>query len=304
MATGDIKKFVVYSLFLGILILPMVGFPGTSFNAARALTAWGVFVGIFAFWLLSKTIRRSDIYQKAVDDTAPLRNQVFDKFVQLPAKVYIILVLVAVAAYPQLANNYMIDVGITCLIYIVLGLGLNIVVGYAGMLDLGYVAFFAIGSYVTAILTSPELGFFSLTFWQALPFAIILGIFSGVLLGIPVLIAEVQESLQEPSMLVSQRYIGWAFPSRIDRRHQGVEHVDGLFAEPMGLSIEAFLQPSRLADQVRQAPQAPIVLAVDPVAIAHQPVGELLAEHAQHHLRGPLAHHKQGRRGTGEYPQP
>ncbi len=72
-------------------------------------------------------------------------------------------------------------------LYVLLGLGLNIVVGYAGMLDLGYVAFFAIGAYVTAILTSPELGFFSLTFWQALPFAVILGIFSGVILGIPVL---------------------------------------------------------------------------------------------------------------------
>jgi branched-chain amino acid transport system permease protein len=72
-------------------------------------------------------------------------------------------------------------------LYVLLGLGLNIVVGYAGMLDLGYVAFFAIGSYVTAILTSPELGFFSFTFWQALPFAVILGILSGVLLGVPVL---------------------------------------------------------------------------------------------------------------------
>ena len=72
-------------------------------------------------------------------------------------------------------------------LYVLLGLGLNIVVGYAGMLDLGYVAFFAIGSYVTAVLTSPELGFYSLTFWQALPFAVVLGIFSGILLGIPVL---------------------------------------------------------------------------------------------------------------------
>ena len=72
-------------------------------------------------------------------------------------------------------------------LYVLLGLGLNIVVGYAGMLDLGYVAFFAIGSYVTAVLTSPELGFYSLTFWQALPFAVVLGILSGVLLGIPVL---------------------------------------------------------------------------------------------------------------------
>jgi branched-chain amino acid transport system permease protein len=72
-------------------------------------------------------------------------------------------------------------------LYVLLGLGLNIVVGFAGLLDLGYVAFFAIGSYTVAILTSPELGFFSLTFWQSLPFAIIFGIIAGVMLGIPVL---------------------------------------------------------------------------------------------------------------------
>jgi branched-chain amino acid transport system permease protein len=72
-------------------------------------------------------------------------------------------------------------------LYVLLGLGLNIVVGYAGMLDLGYVAFFAVGSYVVAILTSPELGFFSLGFWSALPFVLAAGIFAGVLLGVPVL---------------------------------------------------------------------------------------------------------------------
>ncbi|MBN2032713.1 MAG: branched-chain amino acid ABC transporter permease [Deltaproteobacteria bacterium] len=72
-------------------------------------------------------------------------------------------------------------------LYVLLGLGLNIVIGYAGLLDLGYVAFFAIGSYTTAILTSSELGFFSFSFWGALPFAVFMGIFSGVILGTPVL---------------------------------------------------------------------------------------------------------------------
>ncbi len=72
-------------------------------------------------------------------------------------------------------------------LYILLGLGLNIVVGFAGLLDRGYVAFFAIGSYTVAVLTSPEIGRFTLTFWQALPFAVLLGVIAGVMLGIPVL---------------------------------------------------------------------------------------------------------------------
>lgn len=71
--------------------------------------------------------------------------------------------------------------------YILMGLGLNIVVGFAGLLDLGYVAFFAIGAYTMGILTSPELGFYSLTWWQALPFALIASFIAGLILGLPVL---------------------------------------------------------------------------------------------------------------------
>ena len=59
--------------------------------------------------------------------------------------------------------------------------------GFAGLLDLGYVAFFAIGSYTVAILTSPELGFFDWNFWQALPLAVFFGVIAGVTLGVPVL---------------------------------------------------------------------------------------------------------------------
>jgi len=88
---------------------------------------------------------------------------------------------------PQILGLFLSEVLTIVGLYVLLGLGLNIVVGYAGLLDLGYVAFFAIGAYVTAILTSPELGFFSLSFWQALPFAVLIGIVFGVMLGIPVL---------------------------------------------------------------------------------------------------------------------
>ena len=72
-------------------------------------------------------------------------------------------------------------------LYILMGLGLNIVVGYAGLLDLGYVAFYAIGAYTMGVLTSPGLGFFHLSFWQALPFSLIMALFAGVILGLPVL---------------------------------------------------------------------------------------------------------------------
>lgn len=73
------------------------------------------------------------------------------------------------------------------MMYILMGIGLNIVVGFAGLLDLGYVAFFAIGAYTMGALTSPELGFFNMTYWQALPFAMTASVLAGILLGLPVL---------------------------------------------------------------------------------------------------------------------
>jgi len=98
-----------------------------------------------------------------------------------------IMLAIFLIVLPHLLGLFLSEVLTIVGLFILLGLGLNIVVGYAGLLDLGYVAFFAIGAYTTAILTSPELGFFSLTFWQALPFAVMFGILSGVILGIPVL---------------------------------------------------------------------------------------------------------------------
>jgi branched-chain amino acid transport system permease protein len=97
------------------------------------------------------------------------------------------VLLVVLFILPQVLGLFLSEVLTIVGLYVLLGLGLNIVVGYAGLLDLGYVAFFAIGAYVTAILTSPELGFFNLSFWSALPFAILMGITAGVLLGSPVL---------------------------------------------------------------------------------------------------------------------
>jgi branched-chain amino acid transport system permease protein len=103
------------------------------------------------------------------------------KIATMLAIVFVLLVL------PKILGLFLSEVLTIVGLYVLLGLGLNIVVGFAGLLDLGYVAFFAVGSYVVAILTSPELGFFSMGFWSALPFVMAAGILSGVLLGVPVL---------------------------------------------------------------------------------------------------------------------
>jgi branched-chain amino acid transport system permease protein len=80
-------------------------------------------------------------------------------------------------------SRYWIDLGILILTYVMLGWGLNIVVGLAGLLDLGYVAFYAVGAYAYALLSTT----FGLSFWICLPLAGILSAFWGIILGFPVL---------------------------------------------------------------------------------------------------------------------
>jgi branched-chain amino acid transport system permease protein len=72
------------------------------------------------------------------------------------------------------------------LLYVMLALGLNIVVGFAGLLDLGYVAFYAVGAYLYALLASPQFGI-HLPFWVLLPLSAMLAAAFGVLLGAPTL---------------------------------------------------------------------------------------------------------------------
>ncbi len=71
-------------------------------------------------------------------------------------------------------------------VFVVLALGLNIVVGYAGLLDLGYAAFFAIGAYTTGILTWPPHGL-ELNFWWAMLLSVPVAALFGVILGAPTL---------------------------------------------------------------------------------------------------------------------
>ncbi|NTU59962.1 MAG: branched-chain amino acid ABC transporter permease [Deltaproteobacteria bacterium] len=84
---------------------------------------------------------------------------------------------------PFACSPYQVNILTTALLYVVLGLGLNIVVGLAGLLDLGYVAFYAVGAYTYALLNTH----FGLGFWACLPLGMGLAALFGVLLGFPVL---------------------------------------------------------------------------------------------------------------------
>jgi branched-chain amino acid transport system permease protein len=100
----------------------------------------------------------------------------------------LLLLILFLLALPEIAGSFLSQVLVFVGLYTLLALGLNIVVGYAGLLDLGYVAFYAVGSYLTALLTSPLSSFgLGLPFWVALPVVILGAALTGLFIGAPVL---------------------------------------------------------------------------------------------------------------------
>ncbi|WP_207264421.1 branched-chain amino acid ABC transporter permease [Desulfovibrio sp. Huiquan2017] len=143
--------------------------------------ALAIFFGSFVWrWLLArKELKKDDSRSETRYESLLTRLQSHPVFKYASLA---LLALVAIA-YPQVFDLYQTNIMISCLVYIVLGLGLNIVVGLAGLLDLGYVAFYAVGAYAYALCNMH----WGLGFWFMLPVGAILGAMLGLLLGFPVL---------------------------------------------------------------------------------------------------------------------
>ena len=181
MIKQELKKLVVYGFFLAIILIPMLGFKSSTFEPGRAFKTLGVFLAILVLNIVVKAIRSS---KRAVSVQKTSWTERMGKQINRVPRIYSIGGLLALAlAFPLFADNYMIDVGITCLIYVCLGLGLNIVVGLCGLLDLGYIAFYAVGAYTYSLLNLT----FGLSFWSALPIGIVLGMIVGCIIGYPTL---------------------------------------------------------------------------------------------------------------------
>lgn len=102
--------------------------------------------------------------------------------------VMFILAIGLLLGAPWIVGRFLSQVLFMVGLYVMMGLGLNIVVGYAGLLDLGYVAFFAFGAYTMGVLTTTDsLGVSNLNFWLALPVCALVGVITGFILGVPVL---------------------------------------------------------------------------------------------------------------------
>ncbi|HUJ98973.1 MAG TPA: high-affinity branched-chain amino acid ABC transporter permease LivM [Stellaceae bacterium] len=166
-----------------VLAIPLVGFETVEKNATlgiRLRFGWvatgvaAVFAGRIALALL-RALKPSPPAWALPLRLAPLRR----------TRIFGALLVVFAAALPFLpfSSRYLVDLATTVLIYVMLGWGLNVVVGLAGLLDLGYVAFYAVGAYSFALFAQ----WFGLSFWEGLPLAGLLAASFGLTLGFPVL---------------------------------------------------------------------------------------------------------------------
>lgn len=186
---GLLKEAAIAAFVALLLAIPFLGFQtveGSSaslklvFHPDRVI--WAVLI-VFAGRLAMAFARetRANAVPKAPGKVLPRLARAFEGRSAIFAAFGIGLAVVM--PFLPFADRYWVDVGTTVLIYVMLGWGLNIVVGLAGLLDLGYVAFYAIGAYTFALL-STQFGF---GFWECLALSGLSAALFGIILGIPVL---------------------------------------------------------------------------------------------------------------------
>jgi branched-chain amino acid transport system permease protein len=160
-----------YSGFITVIQGLLYTWEGLTVPGAAILFVIATAGGFVARQLQSRRLARQ-----------PVRDLKRERLVWAGVSLLILIVL------PALAGSYIGQVLMLVGLYILMGMGLNLEVGLAGLLDLGFVAFFAVGAYTTALLTadSPH-ALLHLTYWGAMPVAVLLSVVVGVLFGLPVL---------------------------------------------------------------------------------------------------------------------
>jgi branched-chain amino acid transport system permease protein len=176
---------VVAGVFQELIQLMLQQYEGVVGQVRDFLYTWdglnpqgAVVIFIIAVWAarLLRWVQRRQLARRGPPD--PKRERL----------IWAGMTLLCLVLLPALAGSYVGQVLMMVGLYILMGMGLNLEVGLAGLLDLGFVAFFAVGAYTTAILTadSPH-ALMHMPFWGAMPVAVVMAILVGVLFGLPVL---------------------------------------------------------------------------------------------------------------------
>ncbi len=175
---------VFFGLFAGLLRTPMLVTPLAALArflfGPEGLTVPGAIIVFVASGAIAAIVRTTRPKQRV--EALP-RNQ--RRLVVGPLA---ILLGIVVLLFPIAMGPFFAQVIAIVALFVLLGLGLNITLGLAGLLDLGFVAFYAVGAYTVALLTSTaEYGIAGLSFWQAVPFAVIFAMVFAAFLGLPIL---------------------------------------------------------------------------------------------------------------------
>ncbi|EMG36316.1 amino acid/amide ABC transporter membrane protein 2, HAAT family [Desulfocurvibacter africanus PCS] len=142
----------------------------------RVAVAAAIFVGL-------RQLNKAGAFNYITRPLAKVRESGQSAAGLIPKPVWILLALAVALAYPQFTGRYAQDVAVSVLVYVCLGLGLNVVVGLAGLLDLGYIAFYGVGAYTYALLSVH----YGVPFWLCLPIAAMLASLAGCIIGYPTL---------------------------------------------------------------------------------------------------------------------
>ncbi|MGP0175227.1 high-affinity branched-chain amino acid ABC transporter permease LivM [Pseudomonas sp. NCHU5208] len=188
--TRNLKPAILGALLVLLVAYPLLGLKLTTvginleIHGATPFELWCI-AGAAALVFVWQLLRDQLTPAWAKLPKLPSGSAQLGNFLTLPStQRWIILAMVMVAlVWPFFASRGAVDIATLILIYVMLGLGLNIVVGLAGLLDLGYVGFYAVGAYSYAILSH----YFGLGFWICLPIAGMMAALFGFLLGFPVL---------------------------------------------------------------------------------------------------------------------
>ena len=178
------KIYAIGMLWLFGLVWPLKGInPDGTFGFTAAFEIWFFLFVITTIAVLYHVLKQSGNLEGVLKPLANARAGFGTAAAKLPTWSWLTALMVAIVIFPFVTARYHQDVAIFVMIYICLGLGLNIVVGLAGMLDLRYIAFYGIGAYSYALLNVH----YGLSYWVCLPFAAIFALIGGCIIGYPTL---------------------------------------------------------------------------------------------------------------------
>jgi len=166
-----------------ILLWPLLGIKPEGLEFGPTLDIF-LKVAVVAFVFVSfYLLKEKGTLDPVLNPLGKARQGIQKLYASTPRWILLACVLAFALAYPMMTGRYGHDVAISVLIYICLGLGLNVVVGLAGLLDLGYIAFYGVGAYTYALMSLH----FGLSFWLCLPVAAFLAAIAGCIIGYPTL---------------------------------------------------------------------------------------------------------------------